>query len=345
MKNQQPLMPDFDRILLAHGNGGLQSRQLLQQIIAPLLSNPILDAFDDSACLSLPDGNLVFTTDSYVVDPCFFPGGDIGRLAACGTINDLVMQGGAPRCLSLGLILEEGLAVEDLRRALQSLAEVAKDNQVLVVTGDTKVVPHGQAQGMYLNTSGIGLRLAGVNVASANARPGDDLILTGTLGDHGVAILSRRQGLRFETELVSDVAPLWSLFQPLFERHTPALHVLRDPTRGGLAAAVCDIALASRVGIRLEESRLPVRPEVRGACSLFGLDPLDVANEGKAVIVCDAKHTQDVLTLLRAHPLGREAAVIGAVSEGPAGLVRLRTRLGGERLVDLPSGELLPRIC
>jgi hydrogenase expression/formation protein HypE len=338
-------MADTDRILLAHGNGGLQSRLLLQEVIAPLLSNSILDAFDDSAYLSLPSGNLVFTTDSYVVDPCFFPGGDIGRLAACGTINDLVMQGGAPHYLSLGLILEEGLAMADLRRALESLAAVVKENGVQVVTGDTKVVHRGQANGMYLNTSGIGLRLPGVDVASANAKPGDDIIITGTLGDHGVAVLSRRQGIRFDTDLVSDVASLWRLFQPVFASHAVALHVLRDPTRGGVAAAVCDIAHASKVGMVLDERKLPIRPEVRGACSLFGLDPLDVANEGKALAFCDPKSTQNILRLLRSQPLGQQAAVIGTVVAEPAGLVRLHTSLGGERLVDLPSGELLPRIC
>jgi hydrogenase expression/formation protein HypE len=338
-------MADRDRILMAHGNGGLQSRQLLQEVIAPLLGNSILDAFDDSAYLSLPSGSLVFTTDSYVVDPCFFPGGDIGRLAACGTINDLVMQGGAPEYLSLGLILEEGLAVADLHRVLESLAAVVKENGVQVVTGDTKVVHRGQANGMYLNTSGIGLRLPGVDVASANAKPGDDIIMTGTLGDHGVAVLSRRQGIRFDTDLVSDVAPLWGLFQPVFKKHAGVLHVLRDPTRGGVAAAVCDIARASKVGMILNERSLPIRPEVRGACSLFGLDPLDVANEGKALVFCDPKATQHILGLLRSHSLGRQAVVIGTVVAEPAGLVRLHTSLGGERLVDLPSGELLPRIC
>ncbi len=338
-------MPDLDRILLAHGNGGLQSQQFLRQVIAPIFGNPYLDPFDDSACLSLPGGNIVFTTDSYVVDPLFFPGGDIGRLAACGTINDLVMQGGAPYALSLALVLEEGLAVSDLRRALESLASVLQETGVPLVAGDTKVVRRGQANGMYLNTTGIGIRLPDVDVASANARPGDAIIISGTLGDHGVAVLSRRQGIQFDTDLLSDVAPLWSLLRPLLEKKPGALHVLRDPTRGGVAAAVCDIARASQVGIVLEERHLPIRPEVRGACALFGLDPLDVANEGKALVFCDPQETHRVLQLLQAHPLGKQAARIGTVVSGPAGLVRLRTRLGGERLVDVPSGELLPRIC
>ncbi|MEW6515845.1 MAG: hydrogenase expression/formation protein HypE [candidate division FCPU426 bacterium] len=334
-----------DRILLAHGSGGRQSQDLLQQLIIPLFKDILLTPLDDSACLSLPAGQTAFTTDSYVVDPLFFPGGDIGRLAACGTINDLVMQGGKPLFLSLGLIIEEGLPTTDLQRILESLAAVLQDNEVRLATGDTKVVQRGQANGLYINTAGIGRCLPGVDTSSSNARPGDEVIVTGTIGDHGVAVLSHRQGVRFETELTSDVAPLWALLKPVFEHHPAALHVLRDPTRGGVAAAVCDIARASNVGVVLNERSLPIRAEVRGACSLFGLDPLDVANEGKALVVCNPKETPTLLEALRSHPLGQQAAVIGSVVAESPGLVRLRTRAGGERLVDLPAGELLPRIC
>jgi len=331
-------------IRLAHGAGGLESQQLLQELILKIFSNPVLNALDDSARLETPPGPLAFTTDSYVVDPIFFPGGDIGRLAACGTLNDLVMQGARPRYLSLGLILEEGLPLADLEKILNSLAAVLREEDVLLATGDTKVVGRGQANRIFINTSGLGDCLPGVDVRAANARPGDALLLTGTLGDHGIAVLSQREGLRLQSPLTSDVACLWGLLGPLLQA-LPTLHCLRDPTRGGLAAAVCDIAQASRVGIRLREKDLPVKPEVLGACNLLGLDPLAVANEGKAVVVCPPGDAPRALEMLRAHPLGRESRRIGEIVAGPAGQVVLETRLGGERLLELPAGENLPRIC
>lgn len=301
---------------------------------------------DDSVVLpAAPDRDLVFTTDSYVVDPISFPGGDIGRLAACGTINDLVMQGGEPRYLSLGLILEEGLPLRSLDSALASMAEVLAEAGVLVVTGDTKVVERGRGSGLYINTSGIGLRHPGVDGRVDRARPGDVVILTGTIGDHGMAVMSRREGIRFESSVESDVAPLWGLMRPLFERHGAAIHGLRDPTRGGLAAALCDIAGRSGSGLRIRESRIPVRREVEAACRLLGLDPLSVANEGKAVVICAASDAPAAVACLRAHPLGRNAAVIGDVEAQPRGMVVLHTRAGGERVVETPSGEDLPRIC
>ncbi|MBU4200907.1 MAG: hydrogenase expression/formation protein HypE [Verrucomicrobia bacterium] len=337
-------MSDFnsnDIILLSHGGGGGRTQALIRNIILRRLGNPTLDRLDDSACLSIPESELAFTTDSYVVNPIFFPGGDIGKLAACGTINDLVMQGAEPRYLSLGLILEEGLPLRDLDQVIQSLAEVTAQTGVRVVTGDTKVVERGKGNGIFINTSGIGVRLPGTDVHVSNARPGDAVIITGTLGDHGAAVMSRR--LNLETDLASDVAPLWTLIAPLLR--LPAIHCLRDPTRGGVAAAVCDLANSSHVGIRLKELALPVRNEVRGICQLLGLDPLNAANEGKAIIVCPETETDRALQLLRSHPLGREAAVIGIVTAESAGLAVLETAAGGERIIHLPLGEDLPRIC
>lgn len=331
-----------DVILLAHGGGGVRTQALIRGIILRRLGNPILDKLDDSACLTIPESELAFTTDSYVVNPIFFPGGDIGKLAACGTINDLAMQGAEPRYLSLGLILEEGLPLRDLDLVIASLAEVLAQTGVRVVTGDTKVVERGKGNGIFINTSGIGVRLPGTDVHVGNARPGDAVIVTGTLGDHGAAVMSKR--LNLASGLVSDVAPLWDLVAPLL-REIPALHCLRDPTRGGVAAAVCDIAAISGVGIRLAESALPVRPEVLGICQLLGLDPLNAANEGKALVVCPQAEADRALRLLRAHPLGREAAMIGAVTAGPVGLAILDTAAGGERIIQMPLGEDLPRIC
>lgn len=329
-------------ILLADGGGGERTQTLIRRIIQDRLSNPILDRLDDSASLTIPEQELAFTTDSYVVDPVFFPGGDIGKLAACGTINDLVMQGATPRYLSLGLILEEGLPLPDLERILDSLAQVTRQTGVLVVTGDTKVVERGSGHGIFINTAGIGVRLAQHDMHVANARAGDALIISGTLGDHGAAIMSAR--LHLQSELLSDVAPLWGLLAPLL-REIPDLRCLRDPTRGGLAAALCDIATRTRLALRVREAALPIRPEVRGVCQLLGLDPLNVANEGKALIICPAAAAARALDLLRAHPLGQQAALIGTVSEQPAGLALLETSAGGERIIQMPLGEDLPRIC
>lgn len=329
-------------IMLAHGGGGLRTQSLLRELILRHLRNPILDRLDDSACLHIPETDLAFTTDSYVVDPIFFPGGDIGKLAACGTINDLAMQGAAPRYLSLGLILEEGLALAELDRVLGSLAAVARQAGALVVTGDTKVVERGKGNAIFINMAGIGARLTGTDPHVSNARPGDQLIISGPLGDHGAAVMSSRLGLA--SNLLSDVAPLWELLAPLL-RAIPEIACLRDPTRGGLAAAACDIAASAGVGLRIQEAALPIRREVLGVCQLLGLDPLNLANEGKALVVCSAERSAAALALLRAHPLGRAAAVIGTVVAQPAGLVLLETCAGGERVIQMPSGEDLPRIC
>jgi hydrogenase expression/formation protein HypE len=306
--------------------------------------NPILARLDDGACLSVPESDLVLTTDSYVVRPIFFPGGDIGKLAVCGTINDLAMQGAEPRYLSLALILEEGLPLEDLEKIIASVGKTASEAGVKIVTGDTKVVERGSGGGVFINTAGLGIRKAGVDTHVANAKPGDTMIVTGTIGDHGIAVMSAREGLEFESKLVSDVAPLWDLVRVMLDA-VPDIHCLRDPTRGGLASAVNDIAESSSVSIRLRESAIRVRDEVRGACGLLGLDPLNVANEGKAVVVCSRQDSCRVLEVLRSHRLGSETCIIGEVVARHAGQVVLETTLGGERIVDVPSGEDLPRIC
>ncbi len=337
-------IPTGEVILMSHGGGGTRTRRIIDEIIVRHLGNPILAQLDDAACIRIPEPDLVFTTDSFVVQPIFFPGGDIGKLAACGTLNDLAMQGGEPRCLSLGLIMEEGFPVDDLERVIASLAGVCKETGVPVVTGDTKVIERGAGTGILMNTAGIGVRKPGIDVHVSNAKPGDAVIVTGTLGDHGVAIMCCREGLKLESQLVSDAAPLWGMIKPLLEA-IPAIHCLRDPTRGGLAAALCDIAERSRAGIRIEESRIPLKQEVAGACRILGLDPLNVANEGKAVVICAGADADKALRILRAHPLGRDACVIGRVEADPPGTVLLKTTAGGERIVEIPSGEDLPRIC
>jgi hydrogenase expression/formation protein HypE len=336
-------------ILMGHGGGGRLTRQIIRDIMLRELGNPILAPLDDGACVSVPEKDLVLTTDSYVVDPIFFPGGDIGKLSVCGTVNDLCMQGAVPRYLTLGLILEEGLPLADLDRVVRSIGATVRPCGVLVVTGDTKVVERawrGRAgtPGLFINTTGLGVRRPGVDVAVANARPGDAVIVTGTIGDHGMAIMNARENLGLQSALLSDVAPLDAMIGAVLEA-VPGVRCLRDPTRGGLAAALADIAEASACGIRIREDALPVRREVRGACQLLGLDPLNVANEGKAVIVCGESERAAVLGELHKTELGREACVIGRVMAAPAGTVILETRAGGERRVLVPAGEELPRIC
>ncbi len=333
-----------DRILLAHGGGGRKTQSLIQEVMLRHFRDPVLARLDDAARLEMESRALAFTTDSYVVDPPFFPGGDIGKLAACGTINDLAMQAATPKFMSVGLILEEGFLVSDLNRALGSLAAVTRALGVVVATGDTKVVERGRGGGIFVNTSGIGIRPEGLDIGASRARPGDAVLVSGTIGDHGIAVMSVREGLAFETPLQSDVAPLWPLVAQLLE-HRIAIHCLRDPTRGGLAAALCDVAAASDVGVRIREADLPVRREVRAACGLLGLDPLHVANEGKLVLICAAPDAPRALAVLREHSLGRDAAIMGQVEKGPKGVVRMETVAGGERVVEMPLGDELPRIC
>lgn len=333
-----------DRILLAHGGGGSLTRELITEILEPEFENPALKPLDDSAILALHDGEFAFTTDSYVVKPFFFPGGDIGKLAVCGTVNDLAMQGAEPQWLSLGLILEEGLAISDLRKIVRSIHAAAEEVGVQIATGDTKVVERGKCEGLYINTAGIG-RIQTPNwLGSANAKHGDVVILNGSLGEHGVAVMSQREGIAFQTSVVSDCAPLWPLVKEILSTGVE-IHAMRDPTRGGLAMAVCDIANASGVGIRLVESALPVSREVRGACELLGLDPLTIPNEGKVIVICRRVDAESVLAAMRRHPLGKDARIIGEVMEKPVGMALLRTTIGGERIIDMPTGEDLPRIC
>ncbi len=343
MHKEAVTKPD-EIVLLSHGGGGSRTRDLIRDLIVPDLRNPVLDRLDDAACLTVPESELAMTTDSYVVQPLFFPGGDIGKLAVCGTVNDLAMQAAEPRYLTLGFILEEGFPLADLKRIVRSIADTAKLARVQIVTGDTKVVERGKGSGVFINTAGLGVRRPGTDTHVSNARPGDAVILTGSMGDHGIAVMSAREGLKFESDLVSDVAPLWDMVQALLDA-VPTVHCLRDPTRGGVAAALNDIAEASRAGVLLREGALPVKREVRGACNLMGFDPLNVANEGKAVVICPGPETERALAALRAHPLGREACVVGRVVDQPAGKVLLETALGGRRIVDVPTGEDLPRIC
>jgi len=332
-----------NRILLAHGSGGRLSHELVEKVFLPLLHNEFLSRLDDSAVLDL-SGRVAFTTDSYVVNPIFFPGGDIGRLAVYGTVNDLAMSGARPLYLSVALIMEEGLPAEELHRVVTSVRDAAEEAGVKVVTGDTKVVNRGSADQLFINTAGIGVVPEGVNVSGANARPGDSIILSGTIGDHGIAVMSQREGLEFSTPVKSDCAPLHRMVADMLEV-CAEIHCLRDPTRGGLASTLNELAVQSGVGIAVEEEKIPVGDGVRAACELLGFDPLYVANEGKLVAAVPEEHAQRVLEKMRQDPHGAGAAIIGeAIAEHPRRVI-MRTLLGARRVVDMLVGELLPRIC
>ncbi len=331
------------RVLLAHGSGGKLSHELVSEHIFPSLANPLLGKMDDSAVFELC-GKMAFTTDSFVVSPLFFPGGDIGKLAVCGTVNDLSMAGAKPLYLSLGLIIEEGLPMEDLERVIRSISLTAAAAGVKIVAGDTKVVNHGSADRLFINTSGLGLVPEGSNVSGSNARPGDRVIINGPVGDHGVAVMAQRSGLRFRVTVESDCAPLNCLVSAMM-KYPEAVHVMRDPTRGGLATTLNEIARQSGVGIRLSEERIPVRESVRAACEILGLDPLYVANEGKLIAVTAPEKTDEILEIMRRSPYGAESVVIGEVAAEHPGRVVVKTRLGASRIIDMLSGELLPRIC
>ncbi|MGE5554535.1 MAG: hydrogenase expression/formation protein HypE [Betaproteobacteria bacterium] len=336
-------------VLLAHGSGGGQTHRLIEQVFRRRLDNQFLRQGDDAAVLPLPErlpegARLAFTTDSFVVSPLFFRGGNIGKLAVCGTVNDLSVQGAEPLYLSLGMILEEGLALTDLERIVEAIAESAAEAGVVVVTGDTKVVERGKGDGVYINTSGIGVIPPGRKLGGALAQPGDLVLVSGSLGEHALTILSERAGLSWETPLSSDCAPLNGLIRQVLGA-APGMRVLRDPTRGGLATTLNEIASQSRVGIRLDEAAIPVSAAVRGACEMLGFDPLYAANEGKVIAIVPRGEAEAALSALRAHTYGREAAIIGEVVTGPEGLVTLVTRFGGERVLDMLEGEMLPRIC
>lgn len=333
-----------ERILLAHGSGGELSHELIGSIFLKAFQSPILDRLDDMAVLEMEGKRWAFTTDSFVVTPIFFPGGDIGKLSVCGTVNDLSMGGAKPLFLSAGFILEEGFSLSDLRAIAASMHRTAEQAGVRIVTGDTKVVNRGAADRIFINTAGIGVVPEGVNISGANARPGDKVLISGTIGDHGVAILSCREGLEFSTSMESDCAPLNDLVARMLEVSRD-IRCLRDPTRGGLSSTLNEFARQSQVSIWIEESRIPVKEEVRGACELLGLDPFILANEGKLIAVVRPDAAEKILQAMRAHPLGREAALIGEIREEPRAKVILRTTIGSTRIVDMMVGEPLPRIC
>ncbi|MFE1443380.1 hydrogenase expression/formation protein HypE [Streptomyces sp. NPDC058739] len=335
---------DRPRVVMGHGGGGALSAELVQQIFAPAYGGETLSQMGDAAVLSLGGARLAFSTDSYVVRPLFFPGGSIGDLAVNGTVNDLAMSGARAAYLSCGFILEEGVELETVTRVAEALGAAARNAGVEVATGDTKVVESGHGDGVYINTAGIGVVPEGVDLRPQRVVPGDVVIVSGAVGVHGVAVMSVREGLEFGVEIESDCAPLGGLVETMLAV-TPDLHVLRDPTRGGLAASLNEIAAASGTGVVVREREVPVPPEVANACAILGLDPLYIANEGKLVAFVPREHADAVLDAMRAHPLGRDAAVVGEAVEAHPGMVVARTGLGGTRVVDLPIGEQLPRIC
>lgn len=376
-------LQNYPTIVMGHGSGGKMMADLIEHLFAAAFDNELLAQMGDATTISgwqavdsrlqiadsrwpivdsshqpsaighqpfaIRHQQIAFTTDSFVVSPLFFPGGDIGELAVYGTVNDLAMRGAKPLYLSAGFIMEEGLPMETLGRIVDSMAAACKKAGVKIVTGDTKVVQRGHGDGLYINTSGIGVIPEGVDIAPQNARPGDAVIVSGTMGDHGMAIMSVREGLQFETTIQSDTAPLNGLVEAMLAagggHKAVPLHGLRDATRGGLAAVLNELAAASRVGIEFDEHAVPVRPEVHAACEMLGLDPFYVANEGKLVAIVPEEYSEIILRAMRSQPLGKDAARIGMVVAEHAGLVVAKTSIGGSRVVDLPAGELLPRIC
>jgi hydrogenase expression/formation protein HypE len=343
---QRPVVnPHAHRIVLAHGGGGQLTDDLLEQVIRPRLDNELLSPLDDAAILPRPDGDVVFTTDSYVVQPLEFPGGNIGRLAVSGTVNDLAVCGAVPSVISLGLILEEGLEIALLQRVLDSIAATAEEAGVRVVTGDTKVVARGEADGIYINTAGIGVRRAGHRLGIDQIRPGDAVLISGPVADHGLAImLQREQQSVIQSELASDVAPLTGIVGALLQS-VPDVVFMRDPTRGGFAGVVSDLAARSGCHLTIDETEIPIRQETRYAAEMLGLDPLSVANEGKVIVVVRPEAARPALEALRGHERGRDAAIIGRFEDRQDGLCEIITEVGGRRIIQKPYGEELPRIC
>ena len=337
-----------EKILLDHGSGGVASRNLVEKIFLPKLDNPILAQFEDSAVLTAGSLRLAFTTDSYVVDPIFFPGGDIGKLAVHGTINDLAMQGAMPLGLSLSLILEEGFPMNDLERVAESIAQASKESGIPVVTGDTKVVPRGKADKIFITTSGIGIVPDSLSLGSRNAKPGDVVILSGYMGDHGVTVMAARAGLAMQSTIESDTAPLHKLVAKLLEKAPTGIRCLRDPTRGGVATVLSEIAEKSNVQIEIDEQNLPVRPGVDTACEMLGLDPLYLANEGKCIVIVERNMAEILLSAMRNTTVGKNGIIIGEVAppnNSRGGRVIMKTKIGGSRIIGPLSGEPLPRIC
>jgi hydrogenase expression/formation protein HypE len=340
----------YDRILLGHGSGGLMTAELIQRLFLPAFGNGVLAALEDQATVALPgldegrSPRIAITTDAFVVRPPFFPGGDIGRLAVHGTVNDLAVGGARPSFLAAAFILEEGLPLDDLRRIAASMRAACDEAGVSLVAGDTKVVDRGKGDQIFISTTGVGLVPEGRSLSIRGARVGDRVLVSGTIGDHGIAILSVREGIEFETALESDTAPLNGLAEAILSA-CPATRCMRDPTRGGLSSALNELATASRVGVVLDEAAIPIRSEVRGACELLGLDPLYVANEGKLIAVVPPEDADRALEAMRSQSLGRDAAIVGTVVADHPGMVVLRSRVGGQRVVTLLAGEQLPRIC
>ena len=333
-----------DKILLDHGSGGKISHSLTADIMLPIFNNPILSQLDDGAIFDLGEKRFAFSTDSYVVDPIFFPGGNIGDLAINGTVNDIAMCGATPLYLSAGLIIEEGFPVSDLKIIIKGMGAAADLAGVKVVTGDTKVVPKGAADKIFINTSGIGLIPEGVNIAGHNACIGDKIIISGSIADHGITVLTQREGMTFSSTVISDTAPLNHMVKSMLSV-SRNIHVLRDPTRGGVGTALNEIAISSKVGVRIYEERLPVKNEVAGICELLGFDPLYIANEGKLIAFVGQDDAENVLSAMKKDKYGKDACIIGEVVSDSPGKVFMQTRIGGSRIVDMLTGEQLPRIC
>lgn len=335
---------EYEKVLLAHGGGGTLSHKLIQKMFLSQFDNPLLNAEHDGAVFEVDGKRFAFSTDSYVVQPIFFPGGDIGELAVNGTVNDLCMCGAKPLYISAGFILEEGFPMEDLWKIVQSMQHAAKKAGVQIVTGDTKVVDKGKGDKIFINTSGIGVIDAGINISPLNAKVGDAILLNGRIADHGIAIMSAREGLTFDTAVESDTAALNELVDAMFKASNN-IHVLRDPTRGGIASALNEIAMTANIGIHIEEDKIPITEDVKGACEILGLDPLYIANEGKLLAFVSADDAENLLKAMHSHPLGKEAQIIGkVVAEHPKSVV-MKTTIGSLRIVDMLSGEQLPRIC
>jgi hydrogenase expression/formation protein HypE len=343
-------LQNYPTIVMGHGAGGKMMSDLIEHLFAPAFDNPLLAQMGDATSIDLhslfqntTNGRFAFTTDSFVVSPLFFPGGNIGDLSVYGTINDLAMRGAKPLYLSAGFILEEGLPMETLGNVVTSMAAAAKKTGVVIATGDTKVVQHGHGDGIYINTSGIGIIPDGIEIDPNKAKPGDVILVSGTIGDHGIAIMSVREGLTFQTEILSDTAPLSGLVKIMMNEGE--IHCLRDVTRGGLAAVLNELAIASNIGFEFDEKQVPIRQEVEAACEMLGLDPLYVANEGKLVAILPEKSAEKILIAMRSAEYGKDAAIIGRVVKEHPGMVISHTSIGGRRIVDVPAGELLPRIC
>lgn len=333
-----------EKIFLSYGEGGKLTHKLINELIVKSFSNPILEKLNDSAVIKLGEEKFAFTTDSYVVNPIFFPGGDIGKLSVCGTINDLSMSGAIPLYITVSFIIEEGFDIGSLKLIINSISQSAKEANVIVTGGDIKVVNRGSADKLFINTSGIGIIKNNLNISGENAKPNDKVLVSGYIGDHGIAILSKRKGIEFDTNIESDCAPLNKLVSDMIELGI-IIHCLRDPTRGGLVTTLCELAIQSNTGIIIEEERVPIREEVNGACEILGLDPLYVANEGKLVAIIPEKYSEKALLTMKKNKYGKNAKIIGEVTKKPEGKVLLKTKVGGTRILDMLTGTQLPRIC